>query len=291
MAVAKEIPDDVRRYLKDSETFETAEPHSRLTGSYKRHTAVHNIKDVDFLVFVSYEGEKPEPADLLKSLRATLDDLPEALGYGGRAQTLYGQRRSVRVEFDYEDFHLDVVPALIPNGIDEVLLVPDREWGKWVDSHPLGYGKALSELNIASGKKVVQLVKIFKHWRTFQMQRNRPKSYWLECLILRHVDRGWVTTDGKSYAELFTDVLRSIRERFQDKKAKAGYLRSPTRCSATMWRSTGSGQLLSRSCAGWKSRSAGRSVPWKRTESSSTRRLSFGRRCSARRTSLTRQRS
>jgi len=227
MAVAKEIPDDVRRYLKDSETFETAEPHSRLTGSYKRHTAVHNIKDVDFLVFVSYEGEKPEPADLLKSLRATLDDLPEALGYGGRAQTLYGQRRSVRVEFDYEDFHLDVVPALIPNGIDEVLLVPDREWGKWVDSHPLGYGKALSELNIASGKKVVPLVKIFKHWRTFQMQRNRPKSYWLECLVFRHVDRGWVTTDGKSYAELFTDVLRSIRERFQDKISEGGVPKIP----------------------------------------------------------------
>ncbi len=46
-AVAKEIPDDVRRYLKVNETFETAEPHSRLTGSYKRHTAVRNIKDVD----------------------------------------------------------------------------------------------------------------------------------------------------------------------------------------------------------------------------------------------------
>ncbi len=188
---------------------------------------MHNIKDVDFLVFVGYEGEKPEPTDVLKSLRATLDDLPEALGYGGRAQTLRGQRRSVHVEFDYEDFHLDVVPALIPDGTDEPLLVPDRQWGKWVDSHPLGYGKALSELNAANHKKVVPLIKAFKHWRTFQMQRNRPKSYWLECLVYRHVDKGWTTTDSKSYAELFTDLLRSIRERFQDKLDNGGVPRVP----------------------------------------------------------------
>ena len=221
-AKAREIPGDVRDYLENHEDFETRYPHSRLTGSYKRHTAVHNIKDVDFLAFIGEEDGRPEPADVLKELRAALDDLPKALGYGGRAQTLRGQRRSVNVVFDDEDFHLDVVPALIPNGLDEVLLVPDREWGKWVKSQPLGYGKALSVLNAANGEKVVPLVKMFKHWRTFQMQRNRPKSYWLECLAYRHVDKGWVTTEGKSYAELFTDLLRSVRERFQKKLDEGG---------------------------------------------------------------------
>lgn len=222
LAVAREIPGDVRRYLEENEYFDTQHPHSRLTGSYKRHTAVHNIKDVDFLVFVRYEGDKPEPANVLKELHAVLDGLPEALGYGGRAQTLRGQRRSVHVEFDDEDFHLDVVPALIPDGIDEVLLVPDRTWGKWVESHPLGYGKALSALNAANGEKVVPVVKMVKHWRTFQMQRNRPKSYWLECLVYRHIEKGWVTTEGKSYAELFTDLLRSVHERFHKKFEEGG---------------------------------------------------------------------
>jgi hypothetical protein len=177
---------------------------------------VHNIKDVDFLVFVRYEDKRPEPAEVLKALRRILDDLPDALGYGGRAH-LRGQRRSVHVEFENEDFHLDIVPALIPDGIDEPLLVPDREWGQWVKSHPLGYGKALSTLNAANGEKVVPLVKIVKHWRTFQMERNRPKSYWLECLVYRHIDKGWVATEGKSYAELFTDLLRSIHTRFLPK--------------------------------------------------------------------------
>jgi hypothetical protein len=216
LAVAAEIPTDVRQFLQNNEDFETENPHSRLTGSYKRHTAVHNIKDVDFLVFVRYEGKKPEPADVLKTLRRVLDDLPDTLDYGGRAQTLRGQRRSIRVEFDDQDFYLDVVPALIPDGTAEPLLVPDRVWGDWVPSHPLGYGKALSELNAANGKKVVPLIKILKHWRTFQMQRNRPKSYWLECIVYRHIDKGWVATEGK-FAELFTDLLRSVHERFLPK--------------------------------------------------------------------------
>ncbi len=227
LAVAAEIPGDVRKYLEENGDFETTDPHSRLTGSYRRHTAVHNIKDVDFLVFVGYEGERPEPADVLKALRSVLDDLPEALGYGGRAQTLRGQRRSIHIEFDDEDFHLDVVPALVPDGTDHPLLVPDREWGKWVKSDPLGYGKALSKLNAANGEKVVPLIKMVKHWRTFQMERNRPKSYWLEALVYRHIDKRWVGTAGKLDAELFTDFLCSVRERFQEKLDDGGVPKIP----------------------------------------------------------------
>lgn len=227
LAVAAEIPGDVRKYLEENGDFETADPYSRLTGSYRRHTAVHNIKDVDFFVFVHHEGERPEPADVLKALRGVLDDLPEALGYGGRAQTLRGQRRSIHIEFDNEDFHLDVVPALVPDGTDHPLLVPDREWGTWVKSDPLGYGKALSKLNAANDGKVVPLIKMVKHWRTFQMQRNRPKSYWLEALVYRHIDKGWVATAGKSDAELFADFLRSVRERFQEKLDDGGVPKIP----------------------------------------------------------------
>jgi hypothetical protein len=114
------------------------------------------------------------------------------------------------------------VPALLPDGTDNPLLVPDREWGTWVKSDPIGYGRALSKLNAANGEKVVPLVKMARHWRTFQMQRNRPKSYWLEALVYRHIDKGWVATAGKSDAELFTDFLRSVRERFQEKLDDGG---------------------------------------------------------------------
>lgn len=213
---AATIPAEVREFLKDSMGFTTASPHSRLTGSYARFTAIHAIKDVDFVVFVDVEGgDDPDPEEILDRLYATLQDLPDAIDRPGSAQILRRQRRSIHVEFDAEDFHLDVVPAWLRDGLDEPLWVPDSEWSTWVKSDPLGYGKTLSSLNAEAGEKIVPLIKLVKHWRTVQMQRQRPKSYWLEALVYRHLKRGWVTTDGKSYAELFTDLLCSIHDRFQ----------------------------------------------------------------------------
>ncbi len=99
---AKAIPADVRRYLEGLTGFATIEPHSRLTGSYARHTAILAIKDVDFVVFVPHTatGERPDPVTVLDALYTALRGLPEALGYGGRAQALRRQRRSVHVAFD-----------------------------------------------------------------------------------------------------------------------------------------------------------------------------------------------
>jgi hypothetical protein len=212
---AATIPDDVREYLKSSTDLVTEAPHSRLTGSYARHTAIHAIKDVDVVVFIEAGEEDPDPGETLEVLYKVLKGLPDELGFSGRAQILRRQRRSVHVEFDGEDFHLDVVPALIRDGIDEPLRVPDWEWNTWERSDPLGYGKALSALNRDTGGKAVRLIKLFKHWRTIQMVYRRPKSYYLEALTYRHLGKGWVTTDGKSDAELFTDLLRSIHTRFQ----------------------------------------------------------------------------
>jgi hypothetical protein len=73
-----------------------------------------------------------------------------------------------------------VVPAVAPDGIDDVLLVPDREWERWVPSHPLGYGAHLSDVNSEHETKVVPLVKLMKYWRDVHMVNRRPKSYWLE---------------------------------------------------------------------------------------------------------------
>ena len=69
---AASIPAQVRDFLEDSTEFPTEDPHSRLTGSYARSTAIHAIKDVDFVVFVDAEIDKddedPDP-------EAVLDDL------------------------------------------------------------------------------------------------------------------------------------------------------------------------------------------------------------------------
>ena len=209
--VASEVPAAVRRHLASLPDFPTREPHSRLVGSYARHTAIHGIKDVDILVFVEVVGLIPDPEETLESLFGALAGLPEVLRLHGAVSVRRRQRRSVHVEFEHPDICLDVVPALTPTGLDASLLVPDREWGTWICSHPLGYAQALSELNRATNEQAVPLMKLVKHWRTVQMIRGRPKSYWVESLVYQQLCTGLVRRAAAPWALLFTDLLRSVQ--------------------------------------------------------------------------------
>lgn len=215
LAYAEAIPANVRDYLKKHEEILTITPHSRLAGSYARHTAIGDIKDVDVLILVHETYLTGEPSIVLTTLSRVLKGLPEALGTTGEVE-LRHQRRSIHVCFADRDFHLDIVPVAMPNGIDKPLKVPDREWEKWCDTHPLGYQTWLSELNASHCGKVVPLIKLVKHWKEHNFTYKRPKSYWLECLVVHHISREWVATAGLSYAELFTNLLASIYKRFEE---------------------------------------------------------------------------
>jgi hypothetical protein len=212
---AQQIPADVRNYLKEHDELITVMPHSRLAGSYARHTAIGDIKDVDVLILVHNDYVVGKPSVVLSILSRVLEGLPAALGTTGEVEFRH-QRRSIHVCFANLDFHLDIVPVAMPKGIDEPLQVPDRTWQKWCETHPLGYQTWLSRLNEVHGGKVVPLIKIVKYWKDCQFVYKRPKSYWLECLIVRHINKGWVATNGLSYAELFTNLLASIYDRFED---------------------------------------------------------------------------
>ena len=132
---AQAIVPDVREHLKQHEAITTCLPHTRLAGSYPRHTAIDDLKDVDTLVFVHVDYLKDKPSLVLKALERALKDMPEEIG-GGSQVELRKQRRSIHVCFAEKDFHLDVVPVVITKTIDDSLKVPDREWEEWVDTHP-----------------------------------------------------------------------------------------------------------------------------------------------------------
>lgn len=222
LAAARDLPPKVRDYLRGCTEVVTVSPHTRLAGSYARSTAAGDVKDVDILVILDADYQQQQPSIALTALGEALEALPEELGYSDGEVDTQPQRRSHHVYFADEDFHLDVVPAVAPDGVDDVLLVPDREWEKWVRSHPLGYGAHLSDVNSKHEDKVVRLVKLMKHWRDVHMVNRRPKSYWLEVLVVRHICRGWVTTADQSYAEVFAGLLDSIHGRYEAIFEEAG---------------------------------------------------------------------
>lgn len=219
VALAQAFPNGIRDYLQETDLITTTQPHSRLTGSYARNTAIKNIKDVDIILFAdsSYrdDGDKG-PEELLDDLVTALKGLPKALGdesgYVDAELALRRQRRSVNVCITLigELFAVDVVPAVLIGGANETFWIPDKEWNKWIKSNPLGYGKYLSALNKKYKDKVVPLIKMLKHWRDVQMIYRRPKSYWLECMVVKHIEDDRLIFDDKSHAELFSNLLQSI---------------------------------------------------------------------------------
>lgn len=211
---AKNIPAQVRDFLQENEGISTVDPHSRLAGSYARHTAITDIKDVDIILLIAPEYREQAPGDVIETLSNALQGLPEALDDNGEIIVSRRQRRSINVRLEKSDFDLDIVPAVALDGLGEPLDIPDKDWSIWVKTHPLGYAERLSELNGNHGDKVVRLVKLLKQWRDVHMVYRRPKSYWLECMVYRRIADGTVSTDGISYAELFRNLLGSIYDDF-----------------------------------------------------------------------------
>lgn len=213
-SIARDLPAKVRDFLQSHEEITTISPHSRLAGSYARHTSLKAIKDVDIILLLDALYRQIEPEEVLNMVFRVLWDLSDALGDTGKPVVRRHQRRSVNIHLEEADFDLDIVPAVAPKGLDNPLLIPDKDWSKWVETHPLGYGQQLSDLNGAHQDKLVPLIKLLKHWRDVQMCYQRPKSYWLECLVYHCVNCGAILTDGRSYAELFHQVLASVHQGF-----------------------------------------------------------------------------
>jgi hypothetical protein len=216
--LAMEIPDKLREYLRDTDKIKTVSPHTRLSGSYARYTAIKEIKDVDILLFISKDHKDGEESvkkainELINALKGFPEYLKDETGKVEADLALRRQRRSVQVHLTLAEqkFDVDVVPSINDDGIEEPLLVPDRDLSKWVRSHPLGYGSYLSGVNKDNFNKIIPLIKIFKHWRDIQMKRKRPKSYWLECLVCKYADAEQLDVNDSSWGELFLSLLLAI---------------------------------------------------------------------------------
>lgn len=213
-AYAQEAHKPVRDYLKTDDTFGEFFEKSFLYGSYARHTAVGDIRDVDIVVLTNFDPDNEDhaPKKILRKLKKALTTY-----YEDTSNTDYN-RKSVQVNDPLPDYPevkmtLDVIPAIALDGDENPLLVPDRQDGIWVPSHPKGHLSHTSKLNgdDCGQGMYVPLVKIMKHWWAYHAPRKKtkPKGFWVETLTGEHFD-----PDKETYADHFIAILESIANKY-----------------------------------------------------------------------------
>lgn len=211
----------VRECLEKHDEFRQYVEGSFLYGSYRRNTAVGDIKDVDIVILTNFDidDEENTPRRVLRRLKDAL-----ARCYEDPENPQY-QRRSIRIDEPLPDneeveMTLDIIPAVVVTNKDEPLRVPDRVVQKWIRSHPKGHLEYTTKLNSDDyGKKrFVPLVKMMKWWWKYQSQERQPdverpdpKGFWVECLTGENFDMS-----RTAWADHFIAVLQSVSDKYAD---------------------------------------------------------------------------
>jgi tRNA nucleotidyltransferase (CCA-adding enzyme) len=120
---AQKAHQPVRKHLEEDDDFGEFFEDSFLYGSYARHTAIGEIKDIDIVVLTNFDpnNEDYSPTKVLKKLKTALNKF-----YKDADNTEY-QRKSVKVKDPLPNYPnvymtLDIIPAIAIDGVDNPLL-------------------------------------------------------------------------------------------------------------------------------------------------------------------------
>lgn len=221
---AAKAQSDLRDFLKSSATFKDLYADSFLTGSYKRHTAIKEIKDVDIIVILNKPATLQEPNENIKDLFNTLKT---ALKEKYELEQIEQQRRSIKLIWKFENkkdndtrneaLTIDIVMAIrSEEGSNYNLWIPDKNLDKWIRTNPLGHIDKITEKNQSSseinGQRIfVPTIKVLKFWKgQYYKTPKRPKGFLLECILFH----SWNNTAD--------NWLNCLNEAFQDIKNKYG---------------------------------------------------------------------
>ena len=155
-------------------------------GSYSYGTTVRPKAgaadyDLDMILPLSRPFfERYGPAEAMGYIRGRL-----ALNYG----TVSQGNKCVRISND-DGFHVDIVPAYVPNGNASTVQIIDRRQETYIPSHPVAVTDWVAELNRNTCNRFSATARIFKRWRDAKFgSGTRPKSLLLTVLAGRSIEK------------------------------------------------------------------------------------------------------
>ena len=201
----------------------------RPSASFRRHTAIHSINDVDVVALTLVR--RPDLAN-----RATRDQIFDLIKSAIESRTAFAGKvrygpNSMCLKLDVGSVTIEVLPALRYSGkspADEPFLIFDPRINppQWRPAFARHHQQCLTEKNRTSSGIFIPCVKVFKH--ILSQQNNFSKddvvSFHIECFL--HALKSSVFTGGP--AEYIESVLGAVTG-FTPQKAASSGVRLPTR--------------------------------------------------------------
>ena len=161
---------------------------SYLSGSYARSTAIYPLDDVD-IIFSIDPSFWPSSTSIftessgLPSPTTVLDSFANAIRYRYPISSVYGQRRSVRLQLYHLD--IDVVPAIQDENNTKLIRIPDSDTNQWIFSSPLRHSENATAVNRLQDGKFKPLVRLLKYWNGNLPSTAKFKSFAIETMAVR----------------------------------------------------------------------------------------------------------
>lgn len=157
--------------------------NSYLSGSYARDTAIRPLDDVDIIFEIDPSAWATGLFSSLPPPERLLDSFAAAIRRRYQLSSVYGQRRSVRLQLNHLD--IDVVPAVCDSADPALIRVPDRKSGDWIKSSPIRHSQNATRVNAKRKSKFKPLVKLLKLWNSNLPDTARCKSFMIETMAVR----------------------------------------------------------------------------------------------------------
>lgn len=193
-------------------------------GSFATNTVVRPLNDsveydVDLLLPMDFNrfpdgffNAKRDPDYILPYLQDRL-----RTNYSARLE-----RKNKCVRINYAgDFHIDLVPAHVSNGMAGPFEICDRSEGEFVETDPVAYVEWVKNLDNQFGGRFTKGIQMLKRWRDFRCgARNGPSSMHLTVLAgrgLEHFaskrkpDFTWLSSAHSGMEAFLWDAANSMR--------------------------------------------------------------------------------
>jgi hypothetical protein len=159
-----------------------------LSGSYGRRTQAVKLKDVDIIVVLDDPDGK-----FRASARETLEAVREVVSDHELVRTTRISVRAVKAFLHDHEFHVDIVPALVPafgSGLELTRNIPDDGFDDWTLEDPKGQLEAAKDKNKETEGIYVPATRIIKAWNQRYPTAKPLRSYHAEAILWHALSEG-----------------------------------------------------------------------------------------------------